>query len=262
MSQTQDAMPLKETKCPRCLKQSLYLDSLGGEDPYAVRCRTCRWEVFLGTAEARAVIDSAQSPAVTLLKHVMAHEGKGCGRSNSRRAAAFTNAIELAITAHIEFWPFDLTLGVHWWGSQGAQEGLYARACDLGHRSACVAFERMFRRPAFILKGEAKAGRRLAEGSGFMWEGEHVQVTSFGHAGEDYHLIACSYVTPVPPTRCEGCGRYAYPSGNKRVDRRHTITLAQLKEHNSVMLANQKGAVPPSHEATEGNDGADAEAEA
>lgn len=113
------------------------------------------------------------------------------------------NALHLAIEAGLEFGLHDFAyisnnFNWAWWAGDG--EGFYCHAVVENNRSAIKAYEYHHNRKPFIVNDVVQSwgsgctvrGRgRLAVGSGFVWQGERVIVTSFDD--KENKIIACSY---------------------------------------------------------------------
>ena len=130
------------------------------------------------------------SPALVLVTHVWRNSQQATGHSWTRLNAAMTLAVELAIRAGLRFGPNDMAeisrtmRGGYWFRG----ENLYTVAVKYVNTTACVSYETMVNRPAFVF-----GGGRLAEGSDLKWgDAGAVRVTSFAADGKS--LIACSYL--------------------------------------------------------------------
>ena len=150
----------------------------------------------------------ADSPTLALLRHVYGKTSSAPGATASwdilNRAMAA--AMKLAIEAHFRFDLDDFKtseeeLGMGYWAGQdgGYGEWFYGLACGVNNVSAARAFEHWKERGPYIHINiqtwnaygntfSRKKGR-VAVGTWFYWQGDHVRVTSIGSD----HLIACAY---------------------------------------------------------------------
>lgn len=126
------------------------------------------------------------SPALELMRCVW------CKRridSWAQLNGVLQNALALAIEAKLEFGPDDfrsiyaLFRGGYWMGS--STEHWYAKAVKVGHRSACQAYEAWVKRPPMMFNR-----KRVAVGTGIVWQNEALEVTSFGHDFRG-HYVGC-----------------------------------------------------------------------
>jgi len=153
------------------------------------------------------------SDAYSLIDHVWSRAQKATDHSWTRLNEAMWNAVTLAISAGLTFRPgdfkdiYDNMRGNFWFGDH---EGLYATAVKYGNRSACVAYERWRGRPPFVF-----GSQRLHVGRAECFPDEpnlRLVVTSFSDDGAS--IVCCAY---------------EYEDFVRKVTRRKTITIEQLR---------------------------------
>lgn len=205
--------------CPKCEPKA--------EDLRVDRDKIVATEVG-GAAEVyRTGEPDSRSPAYQLVAHVWEYKLGATGHSWQRINAAMHQALSLAISAGLVFHENDVIdiytnmRGGYWFGA-GGTERFYALAAGsrAPNESACKALEKALGRAAFV-----HDGTRLHVGSYIQW-GEHsAKVTSFAKDG--LSLVACTYKD----------------DGNERkIDRRLTITLDEIKAAEKARLASAKEA--------------------
>lgn len=174
-----------------------------------------------------------RSPAVALIDWVLQHQRH---RSGIQRAHAMQAALDLAITADLQFGEkdFEVLEGEcyfnTWCGANS--ERFYSLACDAifhrrrrhVNRSAAIAWERYRGRKPYIAIDRDNGRRRLAVGSELWWEGERGEVTSFSADGS--HLLLTVHENKDPEI-CSACRRVT-SSYRPMVKRRIRITREAL----------------------------------
>lgn len=169
------------------------------------------------------------SPAHVLVAHVWANVQEATGHSWQRLNSSMHSAVMLAIEAGLRFDETDIRAfyrdmrGGYWFGQgdgMGEGEQFFTRACKYGNDSAARSFEAWKGRSPFVL-----GGSRLSVGSDFVWFADgprkaplRVTVTSFTVEGTA--LTACSY-----------------KSGERKVARRLSITLEEIKTAEKARVA-------------------------
>jgi hypothetical protein len=196
-------------------------------------------------------IKGAKSPAITLLQQVWDHCCHSTPFAWERLNHAMGNALSLAVGSGLQFAEgdfayIDRVFRFSYWGGVSGQhglgEGFYSQAILEGNLSACQAFEKWKKRPAFIVDqvcprgarrgyahnvGLRKRGR-VGVGFEFVWKGLEVKVTSFSEDGS--YLTACSYrKDPVEEKPCESCGHRTYHYWRQQIDRRFRITVEEIR---------------------------------
>jgi len=130
----------------------------------------------------------SDSPAVALIRHVWHNVDGGKTKSWRRLNAAMGAATRLAVSAgllfHLEDWStiYRDFRGQSWLDA----EHMYTIAVEEGNISAAKAWEARQKRAPFLI------GRcRVAVGTWFIWDGNHVKVSSFSVTGDC--IVACAY---------------------------------------------------------------------
>ena len=171
--------------------------------------------------------ETEQSTAHVLVAHVWNNVQEATGHSWLRLNHAMYEAVKLAIEAGLRFDVGDFATfysemrGGYWFGQgdgSGMGERFYGIACKYGNDSACKSFEAWKARAPFVF-----GGSRLAVGSDLEWQDLRVTVTSFAEDGQS--LTACSY-----------------KGGERKVERRLTITCEQIKAAEKARKAADKDA--------------------
>jgi hypothetical protein len=132
------------------------------------------------------------------------------------------DAVQLAITSGMQFSPDDFERlisqfrGNYWIGCN--HELMYAAACKVGNRSACLAYERWQQRRPFLFEG-----RRIFVGREFRWQHRRVRCTS----------ISQDFLVAVAPKGWENGETERF---NYKPDKVFRITREQLKEQKQAAL--------------------------
>lgn len=190
------------------------------------------------------------SPALVLMEHVWKHTGEGMGNSWRRLNGAMQDALKLAIEHGMRFNEDDFAyVNEHFRPGYWLNwEGAYSRAVAGPHGanpSAIKALEKQLSRKAFIVHETAslKAPKiRLHEGQRFEWHIDlkskvHVTVTSFTKLKDGTQaVIACSYKTR------EYDKKTGYVIGTEKIEKRFTITHADIAEYHTAIRAAAKAA--------------------
>ena len=170
------------------------------------------------------------SHAYKLVKMLWSGQGSSQSKSWSRLNLALSKAVDLAITADVDFGINDFRRfmddfnGSYWFNL----ESWYQSAVDGPHgpnATATAALEKYMGRKPFILQTRHGVKRRLYVGARFQWQekGEEVWLTVTRFNDTEKLVVACSY---LPQTESETL---------RRVARVFKITHEDVKMFNSVM---------------------------
>ncbi len=158
-----------------------------------------------------------ESDALILCRHVWDHNSAAAPWSWRRVNAAMHGAVNLSINAGLKFAVSDFAViakdfRMGYWGHS---EQFFAVAVQADNISACQAIEAHLNRKPFTFEGTRVYVRRQ-----FFWNGQRVTCTSFADDGLSF--IAVSHKERKRDKR-------DYPIGPEKVDKRYTITQADLK---------------------------------